>query len=117
MTIDPPRGQALPRTVLVIAYVLVLLATLIAGVGVLMANVMACDAGGEGCVDRAMWATGVWGVVTYGVPLAALVWGLVSRATTRAGRRNRILALIVMIAGPVLAFGINLLILFPPRAS
>ncbi len=106
------RREALPRSVLVIAYVLVLIATLIAGVGVLMANVMTCASGTEGCSDRALLATGVWGVITYLLPAAALVWGLIASADTPGGRRSRIIALILIIVLPILGIAINLLVLF-----
>jgi hypothetical protein len=112
MTDEPRRREALPRSVLVIAYVLVLLASLVVGTGVLMANVMTCASGTEGCSDRALLATGVWGVITYLLPAAAFVWGLIASADTPGGRRSRIIALILIIVLPILGIGINLLVLF-----
>jgi hypothetical protein len=106
------RAEGLPRWVLVVAYVIVLVASVLVGTGVLMANVMTCASGAEGCSDRALLATGVWGVVTYVLPLAAFVWGLIASADTAGGRRSRIIALILIVALPILGIAINLLVLF-----
>ncbi|MHB1164453.1 MAG: hypothetical protein ACYC3K_04340 [Candidatus Nanopelagicales bacterium] len=105
-----PRG--LPNTVLIVVCVIVLLAVTVAGVGVLMANVMSCDSGSDGCADRAMVATGVWAAISYLGPLGALAWGLVAKRTTQAGRLSRVVALLLIVLLPVVGLAVNLTILF-----
>ncbi len=108
-----PEG-GLPGVFLVVTYVIVLAGTLLLGAGVLIANAMSCDSGGDNCANGMIIATLTWGFISFILPIAALVWGLVSSRATRAGRRNRIIALICLILLPIIGLAANLLILFQP---
>lgn len=109
---EPTGG--LPGAALVVTYVVILAGTLILGMGVLLANAMSCDSGGENCANGVMIATLVWGVISFVLPVIALVWGLASSRATRRGRRNRIIALVCLILLPVIGLAANLVILFAP---
>lgn len=105
-----PRG--LPPVVLVIAAVVAVAVSIVIGAGVLMANAMSCDSGGEGCADRVVLATVVWGVLAFIGPLAAMTWGLLSPRGTRGGRTMRVIALLVIIALPFVSIAVNLALIF-----
>lgn len=109
---ETERPGGLPGAVLATTYVVVLLVTLVVGAGVLMANVMSCDSGGDDCADRVMIATLTWAAISFLIPIAALVWGLASSRKTSTGRRNRWVALALIILLPVIGFAVNLAILF-----
>ena len=104
----------LPGAVIGVVYAVVLVGSLVVGGGVLMANVMSCDSGGEQCATGMMTATLTWAVITFLLPIGALVWGLVSSRDTRTGRRNRIFALILILVLPIIGLAANLTILFQP---
>lgn len=110
----PEREGGLPSVVLIVAYVVMLVGTVVLGAGVLMANVMACDSGGDNCATGVGIATVTWGVISFVLPVVALVWGLVSSRATRRGRISRIIALVLIIVLPVLGLAANLTILFLP---
>lgn len=104
----------LPSAVLVVVYVVVLVATVAVGVGVLLANAMACASGGDNCANRVVIATLTWAGISFVLPVVALVWGLLSSRATRSGRVRRLVALLLLIALPVIGLAANLLILFNP---
>lgn len=106
------RPGGLPNTVLIVVCVVVLFVVTVVGIGVLMANVMSCDSGSEGCADRAMMATAVWAAISYLGPLGAMAWGLVAKRTTSAGRLSRVIALVLIVLLPVVGLAVNLTILF-----
>lgn len=109
---SPTRAlQGLPNAALVAAAVVVMAVSALIAVFILSANVMACDSGSEGCADRALLATLIWAAMAFGGPIAAMVWGLLASRTTRGGRTRRIVALVLIIAAPIAAIGINLAII------
>lgn len=112
MTADSQPG--LPGAVLGVVYAVVLVGSLVVAGGVMIANAMACDSGGEQCATGVVTATLTWAVITFLLPVGALVWGLVSSRDTRTGRRNRIFALILIIVLPIIGLAANLAILFQP---
>ncbi len=97
---------------LIVATVVMLVLVVLIGGGVLMANVMACDSGAEGCAERATTATLVWAALSFLGPIAAMIWGLIAKRTTSGGRISRIIALVLIILLPVIALALNLVILF-----
>lgn len=109
---SPPEGLerpgGLPPGVLVAAYVIVLVGTLLLGAGVLMANVMSCDAGGDNCANNVLLATIAWAVISFALPLVALLWGLTGSQETSSGRRRRVIALVLIIVLPALGLAVNL---------
>ena len=109
---ETERPGGLPGAALTITYVVVLLVTLVVGAGVLMANVMTCDSGADGCADRVMIATLAWAAISFLLPIAALVWGLASSRVTSGGRRDRWLALVLILVLPFIGLAVNLTILF-----
>jgi hypothetical protein len=112
VTPDSPRG--LPNAVIAVVYGVVLLGSLVVAGGVLIANAMSCDSGGDQCATGMVTATLTWAAITFLLPIGALVWGLVSSRETRAGRRNRVIALILILALPIIGLAANLAILFQP---
>lgn len=104
----------LPSAVLVVVYAVVLVATIAVGAGVLLANAMACDSGGDNCANGVVIATLTWAAISFVLPVVALVWGLLSSRATASGRVRRVVALILIIVLPVIGLAANLLILFNP---
>jgi hypothetical protein len=112
MNEETPGG--LPNVVLGVVYGVMLAGTLVVAGGVMIANAMACDSGGDNCANGVIIATLTWLFISFVLPVAALVWGLVSSRLTRTGRRNRVFALISIIILPVVGLAANLVILFNP---
>lgn len=112
MNDEAPRG--LSNAPIIVTYCVVLAGTLVVAGGVLIGNAMACDSGGDNCANGMIIATLTWLFISFVLPVAALVWGLVSSRSTRAGRRNRVLALIAIVILPVIGLAANLVILFNP---
>ena len=116
MSSDTSEGQpgGLPGPFLGVAYGVCLLGSLFLAMGVLLMNAMACDSGGDKCATAVVTASLVWAFITFVLPVAALVWGLLSSRYTRAGRRNRVIVLVLLIVLPFLGITANLLILVQP---
>lgn len=112
MNDETPRG--LTNAPIIVTYCIVLAGTLVVAGGVMIGNAMACDSGGDNCANGMIIATLTWLFISFVLPVAALVWGLVSSRSTRTGRRNRVFALIAIIILPVIGLAANLVILFNP---
>lgn len=110
---DDAQG-GLPNSALAVVYAVVMVGTVVVATGVMIGNAMACDSGGDNCANGVVIATLTWGFISFVLPVAALIWGLVSKRSTRTGRRNRVLALIAIIILPVIGVVADLVILFNP---
>lgn len=111
---ERPTPAGLPSVVLIVVYVVFLLGTAAVGAGVLMANVMSCDSGGDNCANGVVIATLTWAAISFLLPLVALIWGLLSSRSTSGGRRSRVIALVAIVILPIIGLAANLAILFNP---
>ncbi len=115
-----PAGAngGIPTWVLVVTLAGVLFSSVVlVGFIVVFMDTIACDSGRPECLTASTRALYSWLAITTIGPIAAFVWGLVSKPSTSAGRRNRTIALILMIVLPFVAFVVNFVVLLTGAPS
>lgn len=95
---------------LLVWVVVILIATAL-GFFVLMMSAFACDSGAQGCADVAATAIVAYGIAALLLSTAPLLAAALLRGTSRAVRVWRIITLVLIIASPLLALGVSVLIL------
>ncbi|MFM2437443.1 MAG: hypothetical protein RLZ55_252 [Actinomycetota bacterium] len=104
-----PR-RPIPWWVHALVWVVVILIDAALGTMVLLMAAFACDSGAAGCADVASSAIVGYGLAAMFLSTAPLVAAVLLRGESRAVRIWRIITLILIIASPLFALGITVLI-------